>query len=124
MDDAAKSRFYQLKCQSFHLQLVEESIIFYTENSLTSLQTTAERTVDAARAISAKRELGTRVETIRKELEEEQKGTFELTQDMTRQYKGMQEELLSRVIILMITTHNEISPLTDALNGRSTIWKT
>ena len=30
-------------------------------------------------------------------MEEEQKATFELTRDMTRQYKGMQEELLSRI---------------------------
>jgi hypothetical protein len=31
------------------------------------------------------------------DFEEEQKATFELTRDMTRQYKGMQEELLGRV---------------------------
>ena len=47
--------------------------------------------------MAAKRELQARVEHIAKDFEEEQNLTFEMRQDMTRQYKGMQEELLSRV---------------------------
>ncbi len=59
----------------------------------------AERTEDTSKAIAAKRELRARVEEISKDYEEEKKLTFDITQDMTRQYKGMQEELLNRVII-------------------------
>ena len=57
----------------------------------------AERTEDASKALAEKRELKTRVTQIQKDFEEEQEQTFEMRQDMTRQYKGMQEELLSRV---------------------------
>jgi hypothetical protein len=57
----------------------------------------AERTEDASRALAAKRELQSRVEQISRDFESEQEQTFEMRQDMTRQYKGMQEELLSRV---------------------------
>jgi hypothetical protein len=57
----------------------------------------AERTEDASKALSEKRELKVRVTQIQKDFEEEQEQTFEMRQDMTRQYKGMQEELLSRV---------------------------
>lgn len=47
--------------------------------------------------MAEKRELKLRVAQIQKDFEEEQEQTFEMRQDMTRQYKGMQEELLSRV---------------------------
>ena len=47
--------------------------------------------------MAEKRELKARVQQIEKEFEEEQEQTFEMRQDMTRQYKGMQEELLGRV---------------------------
>ena len=57
----------------------------------------AERSEDASKAIAAKRELRARVEEISKDYDEEKKLTFDITQDMTRQYKGMQEELLNRV---------------------------
>jgi hypothetical protein len=57
----------------------------------------AERSEEASKAIAAKRELSQRVSQISKDYEEEQSRTFEITQDMTRQYKGMQEELLGRV---------------------------
>ena len=60
----------------------------------------AERTEDASKAIAAKRELRARVEEISKDYDEEKKLTFDITQDMTRQYKGMQEELLNRVSML------------------------
>jgi hypothetical protein len=66
----------------------------------------AERTEEASRALAAKRELQARVEQISQDFEDEQRLTFEIRQDMTRQYKGMQEELLMRVgrrsIALMI----------------------
>lgn len=57
----------------------------------------AERSEEASRALASKRELQARVEQINKDFEEEKSMTFEITQDMTRQYKGMQEELLARI---------------------------
>jgi len=59
---------------------------------------TADRSEEASRALAAKRELQARVEQIAKDYKEEQDMTFEIAQDMTRQYKGMQEELLGRVM--------------------------
>ncbi len=47
--------------------------------------------------MATKRELQQRMEQVSRDFDEEQKLTFEIRQDMTRQYKGMQEELLSRV---------------------------
>lgn len=57
----------------------------------------AERTEEASKAMAARRELQRRMEDVSRDFDEEQKLTFEIRQDMTRQYKGMQEELLSRV---------------------------
>ena len=57
----------------------------------------AERSEEASKALAAKREYKSRIEQISKDFDEEQRQTFEITQDMTRQYKGMQEELLTRV---------------------------
>ncbi len=59
----------------------------------------AERTEDASKAMATKRELNARMEQLSRDFDEEQKLTFEIRQDMTRQYKGMQEELLSRVSV-------------------------
>lgn len=58
---------------------------------------TAERSEEAAKALASKREYQERVEQISKDFDEEKRTAFEITQDMTRQYKGMQEELLTRV---------------------------
>lgn len=57
----------------------------------------AERSEEAAKAYAAKREYQERIGQIQRDFEEEKKLTYEITQDMTRQYKGMQEELLTRV---------------------------
>lgn len=78
-----QAKMFMLTCQSLQLQL-------------------AERSEEASRAIAAKRELQSRVEQISKDFDEEEKQTFEITQDMTRQYKGMQEELLTRVIFIRV----------------------
>ena len=78
LDAEAKLKFFMLQCQSLQVQL-------------------SERTEEASKAMAAKRELQARVEQIAKDFEEERNTTFEITQDMTRQYKSMQEELLSRV---------------------------
>ena len=78
-----KAKMYMLTCQSLQVQL-------------------AERTEEASRALLSKRELQTRVQQIQKDFEVEQEQTFEMRQDMTRQYKGMQEELLSRVSFFLL----------------------
>lgn len=57
----------------------------------------ADRSLDTTRIVMEKRMLHAKIEEVQRELEEEQKATVELTRDMTRQYKGMQEELLNRV---------------------------
>jgi chromosome segregation ATPase len=87
MDAEAKIKFFMLTCQSLQVQL-------------------AERTEEASKALAAKRELSARVEQINKDFEEERETTFEITQDMTRQYKGMQEELLSRINTLEENVQN------------------
>ena len=73
-----KAKLFMLTCQSLQVQL-------------------AERSEEASKALAAKREYKSRIEQISKDFEEEQRQTFEITQDMTRQYKGMQEELLTRI---------------------------
>eukprot|EP01032_Pedospumella_encystans_P031267 gene31267-35293_t len=72
-----KAKLFMLTCQSLQVQL-------------------SERSEEASKALAAKREYKSRIEQIQRDFEEEQKQTFEITQDMTRQYKGMQEELLTR----------------------------
>jgi chromosome segregation ATPase len=95
MDAETKAKLYMLTCQSLQVQL-------------------GERTEEASKAISTKRELQGRVEQISKDYEEEQKQTFEITQDMTRQYKGMQEELLSRINKLEETVQQLHDQLSDS----------
>merc|ERR550514_2459053 len=81
----------------------------------------ADRSLEATRAIADKRELQGRVEELEKDFEMEQQGTFDITQDMTRQYKGMQEELLNRVN----TLENTITELRDQLeNSRKKLEST
>mmetsp|Transcript_7049 Transcript_7049/g.7708 ORF Transcript_7049/g.7708 Transcript_7049/m.7708 type:complete len:194 (+) Transcript_7049:59-640(+) len=73
-----KAKLFMLTCQSLQVQL-------------------AERSEEAAKALASKREYQERVEQISKDFDEEKRTAFEITQDMTRQYKGMQEELLTRI---------------------------
>ena len=82
-----------------------------------------ERTEEASKAIAAKRELQSRVEQIAKDYEEEQKQTFEITQDMTRQYKGMQEELLARINKLEETVQQLHDQLSDSDTRQERILK-
>ncbi len=93
-----------LTCQSLQVQLGKALLFVVRFLSLKSI-IKAERTEESSRAMATKRELQARVEHIAKDFEEEQNLTFEMRQDMTRQYKGMQEELLSRVIYTTLYTH-------------------
>eukprot|EP01036_Dinobryon_divergens_P053855 gene53855-71969_t len=78
LDAETKAKMFMLACQSLQVQL-------------------AERTEESSKALASRRELQGRVQQISTDYDEEQKQTFEITQDMTRQYKGMQEDLLSRI---------------------------
>ena len=73
----------------------------------------AERQEQAIKAMSSKRELQARVQDLQSDFEKERQGTLEITKDMTRQYKGMQEELLNRVN----TLENTITELKDQLGS-------
>ena len=47
--------------------------------------------------MKAKRELQERVNELRKDFEEEKQNTLDITLEMTRQYKAMQEELIDKI---------------------------
>lgn len=79
-----QANMYKATCQSLQMQL-------------------ADRTEDVSRSFAEKRELQGQVDKIKKEFEEEQKSAFEITRDMTRQYKGMQEQLVDRITQLSRT---------------------
>jgi|LauGreDrversion2_2_1035103.scaffolds.fasta_scaffold138426_1 chromosome segregation ATPase len=95
LDAEAKLKFFMLQCQSLQVQL-------------------SERTEESSKALANKRELQARVEQMAKDVEEERSSTFEITQDMTRQYKSMQEELLSRINKLEETVQQLNDQLTDS----------
>ncbi|CAM9298078.1 unnamed protein product [Phaeothamnion confervicola] len=68
------------------------------EAALTSLKMQlADRTDEANQALAERQRMQDRVEDMQRMLKEAGQGTFVITQDMTRQYKGMQEELLNRI---------------------------
>ncbi|GLD93427.1 hypothetical protein PINS_up016534 [Pythium insidiosum] len=75
----------------------------------------AERHEQAIKAMESKRELQDRVATLQRAFEKERTETFGITQDMTRQYKSMQEELLNRVNAL----ENTNTELRDQLGAFS-----
>ena len=94
-----KAKLFMLTCQSLQVQLGMNIIVPINNDTCFNiwLLCIAERSEEASKAMAAKREYKGRIEQIQKDFEEEQRQTFEITQDMTRQYKGMQEELLTRV---------------------------
>ncbi|KAJ0406071.1 hypothetical protein ATCC90586_005895 [Pythium insidiosum] len=74
----------------------EQAKLFMSANRSLQMQL-AERHEQAIKAMESKRELQDRVATLQRAFEKERTETFGITQDMTRQYKSMQEELLNRV---------------------------
>ncbi|DAZ94751.1 TPA: hypothetical protein N0F65_011567 [Lagenidium giganteum] len=74
----------------------EQAKLFLSANRSLQMQL-AERHEHAVKALEAKRELQGRVSDLQRDFERERLETFGITQDMTRQYKSMQEELLNRV---------------------------
>lgn len=81
---------------------------------LTGVHTVAaDRSADATAAERAKRELLERVEGLRTDFKSERDTTFDITADMTRQYKAMQEELLGKINELQ----NTVNDLKDELGA-------
>ena len=74
----------------------------------------ADRQEATMKAMTDKRDLQSRVRDLQGDFENERVGTMEITRDMTRQYKGMQEELLNRVNAL----ENAITELKDDMEGQ------
>lgn len=74
----------------------EQAKLFLSANRSLQMQL-AERHELAVKAMESKRELQDRVSDLQRDFERERMDTFGITQDMTRQYKSMQEELLNRV---------------------------
>lgn len=71
----------------------------------------ADRQEQTLKAIEDKKMLQDRLRDLQNDFETDRDGTMEITKDMTRQYKGMQEELLNRVN----TLENTITELKDQL---------
>lgn len=92
-DDEAK--MYAATCQSLQMQL-------------------ADRTDAMNRALDDKRDLQQKVTRIQKEVSDEQRTAFEITRDMTRQYKGMQEQLVDRITQLSHTVQDLQDKLDEA----------
>jgi len=75
----------------------EQELALANANCTSLRMQLADRQLEQSRILLEKKDLFAQTEEIKSKMEEEQKATFELTRDMTRQYKGMQEELLSRI---------------------------
>lgn len=58
---------------------------------------TVERTEYGYLELAARRELESQLQNMKEELEEEQKIATDIEANMTRQYKAMQEDLMSRI---------------------------
>lgn len=80
----------------------------------------AERHDQAVKALESKRELQDRVSDLQRDFDRERMETMGITQDMTRQYKSMQEELLNRVNTLENTNtelRDQLGKPIGPLNG-------
>jgi uncharacterized protein YukE len=93
----------------------EQVKLFHSANRSLQMQL-AERHEQAVKAMESKRELQERVSALQGAFERERGETFGITQDMTRQYKSMQEELLNRVNAL----ENTNAELRDQLGAMET----
>lgn len=88
----------------------EKFRLLFAENQSLKRQL-ADRRNDAMSAISKKKELEARVADLKRDFEREEKATFSITADMTRQYKDMQEDLIKRIN----EAENTITELKDQL---------
>jgi hypothetical protein len=88
----------------------EKLRLLFAENQSLKRQL-ADRRNDAMSAISMKKELEATVSDLKRDFEREEKATFSITADMTRQYKDMQEDLIKRIN----EAENTITELRDQL---------
>jgi hypothetical protein len=88
----------------------EKLRLLFAENQSLKRQL-ADRRNDAMSAISSKKELEARVADLKRDFDREEKATFSITADMTRQYKDMQEDLIKRIN----EAENTITELRDQL---------
>jgi soluble cytochrome b562 len=58
---------------------------------------TADRSDETCKATGDRRQMQQQLSEMQRQLEEASEGAYDITRDMTRQYKGMQEELLNRI---------------------------
>jgi hypothetical protein len=100
LDPDFKVKLQVLTCQSLQTQLGKLIIdsTWLVNNFQNSIP--AERTEDASRTIALKREMQSRVEQMMKDYEQQKILTYELRQDMTRQYIGEREKLMNRIHFL------------------------
>jgi phosphate uptake regulator len=57
----------------------------------------ADRSDETCKATGDRRAMQQQLTEMQRQLEEASEGAYDITRDMTRQYKGMQEELLNRI---------------------------
>mmetsp|Transcript_11956 Transcript_11956/g.17628 ORF Transcript_11956/g.17628 Transcript_11956/m.17628 type:complete len:202 (-) Transcript_11956:83-688(-) len=95
LTDEQKAKLYMATCQSLQMQL-------------------AERSEEASKATSMKMQLAGNLEQMQTKYEIEEEKTYAITRDMTRQYKGMQEELLDKINAL----ENTVQSLKDELDRK------
>jgi len=73
----------------------------------------AHRQEESSKALASKREIQNRIMELKRDFEEEQKSTYVITADMTRQYKAMQQELLNRINML----ENNVQEMNEKLES-------
>eukprot|EP00953_Heterococcus_sp_UTEX-ZZ885_P015559 8759-Heterococcus_DN1.PRE.1 len=78
LTDSEKAHFYQAALRSLQIQL-------------------ADRSDETCKATGDRRQMQQQLSEMQRQLEEASEGAYDITRDMTRQYKGMQEELLNRI---------------------------
>lgn len=71
----------------------------------------ADRREDALEAIAKRKALQAQIDDLKRDFEREEKSTYAITADMTRQYKDMQGELIKRIN----SAENTITELKDQL---------
>lgn len=87
LSSAEEASRYQATCQSLQMQL-------------------ADRTSEMSQIAEDKKTLEKKMSSLQHSLTEEHKAAFEITRDMTRQYKGMQEQLVDRITQLSRTVQD------------------
>ena len=90
-----EAKMYLATCQSLQMQL-------------------ADRSDDMNQALDERRQMEEKCSKLRGDFEDEQKTAFEITRDMTRQYKGMQEQLVDRITQLSHTVQELQDKLEEA----------